>query len=526
MKKVLLIVAFLLLSVSAAAAEREMFRFENPGILIITHPEERFRTTTSARMSILGAADPSEPLYINGALTPVTVRGFFAAYMDLELGDNVFTFVNGINAQTITITREAATPWTPTQTVYYSMRIYGSTEHNYISRFANLDDDLYMKTPLARLTTFRIIAEHGDFYILEDNTAVFKSNVYQLDYIPEALVISDESFTEHERGADAVLIVNVYPLYEVELDGNSARLILHSKDSVITRDYTFSEPVTGFNVSFSQGSMNIHFRYAPPSLSEAVVLLDAGHGGGDPGALGPPSEFAPMEKDFNLYVARVARDYLEALGVTVLFIREDDRRIDIFDRVAFFGENPDIAVSVHANSMPLSADFTSARGPLMFYTVDLSHDAAAEMLRIIAAETGNTYVPPKRQNFAMARYTGAPSMLFEMGFLCNPEEYEVMLDADYLDKMGLALGRAIAEQFTMHDAQFTIDDEPVPQTAPQTSPIITAATEEAIPAAAQPEPPHADLNRGINIFAAITIGMIFAGAALFLPNRESLMKRK
>jgi len=115
--------------------------------------------------------------------------------------------------------------------------------------------------------------------------------------------------------------------------------------------------------------------------------------------------------------------------------------------------------------------------------------------------------------------------------MCNPEEYEVLLDTDYLDRMGIALGKAIASQFTdspcvtSSAVQCTIEYE--------AEPIITATPGEyAVPVMAQPESPaynHDDsdgLDRGINLFAALTIGLVFIGAALFLPNRESLMKRK
>jgi len=316
------------------------------------------------------------------------------------------------------------------------------------------------------------------------------------------------------------LEVSDYPLYEIELDGNTARVTLYAAE-IIELDYTFAGILQGFDVSFTQGTMNIRFHYAPASLEDVIILLDAGHGGGDPGALGPPSEFGPMEKDFNLYVAQVARDYLEAIGMTVIFVREDDTRIDIFDRIDYFSRfYPDMAVSVHANSMPLSSDFSSMRGPLMFITLGNSERAADNIIRFIAEETGNEYVPPIYQNFAMARYTGGASMLFEMGFLCNPEEYEDMLVPGYLDTMGISLARAIAMQFG-----YAVPEPEVSE------PVLTVLYEEdddeAIPAVLMTGSTYDyGLDHGINIFAAIIIGLLFIGMALFLPNKDALMKGK
>jgi N-acetylmuramoyl-L-alanine amidase len=535
-----------ILSMSASAVPQDLFTYENPGFLILTHPEANHRITTSSRMSMLGAANPSYPLYINGEEIPMTANGFFTAYVTLELGENAFTIVNGSDIDYIIITRNEPGPWTPVQTEYYSILLYGSTENNYISRFAHLDDDSFMQTPLARWTTFRILADHGDFYIIEDGTAVFKSNVYQLDYIPSPITISGGEIINNNRCADVIFDVNEYPLYEIEIQDNTARLIIFAQndeigitpdnefiteideantDTEIIRDFTFSESLLGFNVNFTGNTMRINFRFAPLSLSDAVVLLDAGHGGFDPGALGPPAQFGPMEKHFNLYVAEVARDYLEALGVTVIFIREDDSFINIFDRIDYFERyNPDFSVSVHANSMPLSSDFSSAQGPLMFYTLPMFQDVADNMMHIIAAETDNVFMPGVRQNFAMSRYTGAPSFLFEMGFLCNPEDYEIMLCTDYLDRMGVALARAIIAQWGLCGEAVT-----VPVIAPEPEPIITTAVpQEIVPAIALltiNQDNSYNLNKSINIFAGFTIGILLIGIILFLPNRKSLMKR-
>ena len=127
------------------AADNSLFVYENPGFLIITHPEADKRETTAPKMSVLGAANPEYPLYINDEEITTTANGFFTAYVDLELGDNVFVFENGDDVQSIVITRaEPDSGWgVPVRTDYFSMLLYGSTENNYISRFANLDDDLY-----------------------------------------------------------------------------------------------------------------------------------------------------------------------------------------------------------------------------------------------------------------------------------------------------------------------------------------------------------------------------------------------
>ncbi|MCD7836692.1 MAG: N-acetylmuramoyl-L-alanine amidase, partial [Lachnospiraceae bacterium] len=91
------------------------------------------------------------------------------------------------------------------------------------------------------------------------------------------------------------------------------------------------------------------------------VVIDAGHGGDDPGKVGVGNV---LEKDINLEIALILKKYLEADGVEVVMTREDSeglydetatnkkvqdmkRRIEIIDETA-----PDLAVSIHQNSYP------------------------------------------------------------------------------------------------------------------------------------------------------------------------------
>jgi N-acetylmuramoyl-L-alanine amidase len=525
----------LTLAASGAASVRPLIIFEPQDGLIITYPREVDRVTASSRMSFLGAADPASPLYINGGETAMTAKGFFTAFVELEIGENIFIVQNGENEEEIIITREPPGEWTPPETEWFDFEVYGVALNDLTSRFANLNDDLYARTPLAAGTTFRILAEHGDFYIIEDDTAVFKSAVSQLDYSLPPKILSGGELSVSSDGVSVSFGANENPLYEVELDGDRAILTvyadnyegaekpvpslqpdgkhvtgiaLNTDEKPLVFEFTFAVNPVGFTVEFVNNTMLVNFRFGAASLSRAAVLLDAGHGGGDPGALGPPGEFGAMEKDFNLYVAGAARDYLEALGMNVIFIRDVDERIEIMDRMAHFALLPDISVSIHANSAGLSTDFSTVAGPLMYYTLDLSERVADDMIRIIAEETGNEYAPPKRQNFAMARYTGAPSMLFEMGFLCNPEEYEILLDTRYLERMGIAVGMAVEQYLTGFVTEIT--DEP---------PLVGDA-HPGVPESDAPEPtPEAVITMTFPDYAftyALIRYALFLGAAILL----------
>src|SRR5690606_18848766 len=85
-------------------------------------------------------------------------------------------------------------------------------------------------------------------------------------------------------------------------------------------------------------------------LTGATIVLDPGHGGDEPGAVGPTGL---QEKDVNLAVAREAKAILEAQGATVVLTRTGDYRITLASRGAIAQALPPIAfVSIHHNADP------------------------------------------------------------------------------------------------------------------------------------------------------------------------------
>ena len=103
-----------------------------------------------------------------------------------------------------------------------------------------------------------------------------------------------------------------------------------------------------FFLSFSVLSSSL---FANGSKSEKgwVIVIDAGHGGRDPGALGSMSR----EKDINLAIALKTGEYIQKYirNVTVIYIRKDDSKVDLRDRPKIANKvNADLFISIHTNS--------------------------------------------------------------------------------------------------------------------------------------------------------------------------------
>jgi N-acetylmuramoyl-L-alanine amidase len=421
-----------------------------------SHANDAVMAVSYGRISLLGACNPYFPLYVNGEEVPVTGSGFFCVFTELELGDNLFLFENGDAVVGLTVTRFVREPVVPAETVFFEPPLYGVTIQHNASRFYDGDDDNKHGVPLPAGVLVYITGEVGDCYIIQDGSYVFKSSVELIE------------------------------------------------------DYDYDNPVQAF-IPLQDAVITLN---PPPALlSQALVILDAGHGGSDPGALGPPGEFGWMEKDFNLYVTQVAADYLQSRGVNVIFLRDTDESFFVRDRIDYIAQLPtpaDLVVSVHGNSMPMHHDFTSEQGPLMFFTLDHSEKAANFILEYICEKTGHEFVPAIRRNFAMARYTHAPSMLFEMGFLCNPADYERMLDFDYLDLIGIALGEGIAEYLLIYSQDDKDNDEDEHEHEQEA--VFQTEQTQTVTQESEPEEPVS------RIYTVVIVGMVLLIIAAFIFN--------
>lgn len=163
------------------------------------------------------------------------------------------------------------------------------------------------------------------------------------------------------------------------------------------------------------------------ALSGKKIVIDAGHGGKDPGATGGAKL---REKDVVLDVALKLRDQLEAEGATVLLTRSTDVFIELTDRVKISNNSKyDAFVSIHINS----ATNRSARGTETYYNASKNGAKSkllAESIQPEMVKQLNTYNRGvKTANYYVIKNNELPSVLVELGFISNPTE-EAMLRED------------------------------------------------------------------------------------------------
>ena len=205
------------------------------------------------------------------------------------------------------------------------------------------------------------------------------------------------------------------------------------------------------------------FSSAPSSLVSAtpapLVIIDAGHGGIDGGAVGASGT---LEKDLNLAIAtELARHFREA-GVAVLLTRSTDTLVlkegedvkgarkaaDLYNRVEIANAYPDATfISIHMNSYPVS----KYRGLQVYYN-KASTESARLAYRItdkVKADLDPVYtrVPNFRGDalYLLANAKGR-AVLVECGFISNAGEEAKLLEKDYQKKLSFCIFYAIMEE--------------------------------------------------------------------------------
>ena len=186
----------------------------------------------------------------------------------------------------------------------------------------------------------------------------------------------------------------------------------------------------GYDVKSVDGSVQIYLKHTPhldnstTPLTGVTVMLDAGHGDYDSGALGVASTNGPLEKTLNLSVAKATAALLQSYGANVILTREDDTFLTLDERRNMVRElKPDIFISVHHNSMDYSYNSNNAMGSECYYFTSQSKELADLMCENISAATGRNNRGAQNGYYYVTRTDIAPSVLMEYSFIINPQEY-------------------------------------------------------------------------------------------------------
>lgn len=181
-------------------------------------------------------------------------------------------------------------------------------------------------------------------------------------------------------------------------------------------------------------------------LDGISVMLDAGHGGKDVGALGVGGVAGPNEKDINLAVTLATKDILERFGATVYLTRTDDTFLTLDERRNLVNEiKPDLFISQHHNSLEYTVDAAKSAGMESYYFTPQSKIIAEAMLSRVTDSTGRNNRGFGYGYYYVLRNDIAPCVLNEYGFVINPYEYSTLYTDENIYKAAFGTAMAVLD---------------------------------------------------------------------------------
>lgn len=215
---------------------------------------------------------------------------------------------------------------------------------------------------------------------------------------------------------------------------------------------------------------SINYAHAFRPEKAFVVVLDAGHGGRDNGVTGIKSNVT--EKEINLAITFLVKEYLEKANIKVVLTRKDDeglygnvksnfKQAEMKKRKEIINKaNPDVVVSIHCNKFPTDS---ARRGAQAFFeqmspqSKDLAKSLQAS-LNILNKEYAEREFPALKGDYYILKCSEYVSAIVECGFLSNPEEDMLLQDQEYRIRIAYKIACGIIGYLSHHTSFNSVED--------------------------------------------------------------------
>ena len=254
---------------------------------------------------------------------------------------------------------------------------------------------------------------------------------------PHRLVvdISGKEITPDEvKLPKPVGIIKEMRMGRFELDDETVTRVVFELSKYFNHNVVSENPDNKINIALAKSEIQ---------SENNLIVLDAGHGGFDPGAVGSNLQ----EKEVNLKIVERLESILKSHGFKVMLTRKDDTFISLNKRVKIANNNgARIFISVHNNS----SSKNTSNGTETFIAPNKTGDSLllAENIQkqlIDRLELVDRGV--KKEHLYVVKYTEMPAVLVEVAFLSNPREEKLLQVDGFLTEAAVAISQGIFDYF-------------------------------------------------------------------------------
>ena len=436
-KRLLFLVLFLVLTINA-------FGFE------LVLPKEKNSVTTANYAFFVGKSKGFESLSINGESIFTASNGAFAHSVKLKEGENRIIIRTNYGAQIYKIYKTKAI-----------RQEFPAEEMQPAKAYVNCDNTPLRSTPvdaglnrIAHLfggTHIIINGSKGDFFrvklsgtkyawIAKKDVTVTDEELYPADFIGmdterfKNAMIQTISFSKKLpytiEDCDKEIIFRVY---NPEL----------SDESVYNLNIPKPEKYA-YTINLDEGKYTFKVRKLPDDIKDTVIVIDAGHGGSEKGAIGCLGD---EEKNINLKIAQQVAQLLKDKGLNVVMTRDFDANVSLRDRVDIANENnADIFVSIHLNSIPdIPMNIHKNRGTSVYYFNNNSKEFAEIIKNHVTKSAGTHDDGVRTGSFAVIRPYSYIGILVEAAYMTNPLDSVLYTNDKFIKRCAKGIVDGIVE---------------------------------------------------------------------------------
>ena len=330
------------------------------------------------------------------------------------------------------------------ETIYYSYDSDGACIIHFTERFETEEDRL-----------FDIKEENNTQTNESEESIVFPDDCFIIP-LPEEITYDQLSDTDnYENLSFSIFISGNHAEFLQKQKTQNPYGVLKSYTAVYDSDknqtkLTFTtKKIQGYSYKIEHAHLLVTIT-DPRNIYDKIVVLDAGHGGIDPGAM----KNNVQEKQINFAVInQYAKEFFDNSDIKVYYTRTTDTKIDLYERAAFADKvGADLFISFHVNAHNSS----SVNGTSVYYSTEnntvtstglSSSILAKKVLNNMLAEWGTKNKGVLTNNFVVVHYNTVPAILVECAFLTNTSDFKKITDTTYQKKAAKAIFEAVEEIF-------------------------------------------------------------------------------
>ena len=393
-------------------------------------PRDKRSTVNTEYAFFFGHAKNGEHISVNGEHVPLASNGAFAFTVKLKDGENRIALKSNYTTRIYKIFKNPKAEIIKPQTVEFEPKQVSVLRDNTPLRSTPEDFGMNRMSHLFEGTNLIVNGENNGFYrvyltekkygwIAKDSVAdseppktaprfiTMNSNTFKNASVNTIEFSEKLPYTIDETSKE--IIFKVYNPYASE---NSVYTVTIRKFP----KYTYKTMSAGGVYVVKVNALPVPEN---PNLEGLNIVVDAGHGGSELGAIGCLGD---KEKDINLEIANELKDILTQMGACVFMTRECDGTMELAQRVEFARENcANIFVSIHLNSISdIPMNIHKNRGTSVYYYNPNSEALAKSVEDAVTSSLGTRKDGVRTASFAVIRPTDYVGILVETAYMTNP----------------------------------------------------------------------------------------------------------